>query len=184
MMTTTTTDKVTCRMAAYVAIFLVSLSTLHSASAWRNDRRKFSFDLKFYHFFTHVCVCLYSVWHFLRDAKTHSFLLVDLFRRYRLLDLSRLAPVSRIIQFFFNISFLFLFLRPAKKKKKLSFLRAFPFINNSRTLWLYIFRLSVRLSGLCVYVLRRVCPAAAAAAGARKSKDATYYTRVQVWKYR
>jgi hypothetical protein len=45
MMMTTTTDKVTCRTAAYVAIFLVSLSTLHSASAWRNDRRKFSFDL-------------------------------------------------------------------------------------------------------------------------------------------
>jgi hypothetical protein len=48
MMATTmraTTDKVTCRTAAYVAIFLVyvSLSTLHSASAWRNDRRKFFF---------------------------------------------------------------------------------------------------------------------------------------------
>ncbi|KAI9561935.1 hypothetical protein GHT06_012898 [Daphnia sinensis] len=36
-----TADKVTGRAAAYVAIFLVyvSLSTLHSANAWRNDRR-------------------------------------------------------------------------------------------------------------------------------------------------
>ncbi|KAK4003320.1 hypothetical protein OUZ56_005091 [Daphnia magna] len=53
MMTTSmrpTADKVTSRAAAYVAIFLVyvSLSTLHSANAWRNDRHHacgaFSFE--------------------------------------------------------------------------------------------------------------------------------------------
>lgn len=151
MMTTTTTDKVTCRMAAYVAIFLVSLSTLHSASAWRNDRRKFSFDLKFYHFFTHVCVCLYSVWHFLRDAKTHSFLLVDLFRRYRLLDLSRLAPVSRIIQFFSIFLFCFCFFAQPKTKNS-PFCARFP----SSTIhvpcdYIYFDCLSVCLASVFMY---------------------------------
>jgi hypothetical protein len=179
---TTTTDKVTCRTAAYVAIFLVSLSTLHSASAWRNDRRKFSFDFIFI-FFSRTCVSLLRLTFSSRCENP----LVPLSWFIPPLPPTRLVPLgSRFTNYtiFFNIFFSVFVFSPSQKKKQLSFLRAFPFINNSRTLWLYIFRLSVRLSGLCVYVLRRVCPAAAAAAGARKSKDATYYTRVQVWKYR
>lgn len=165
---TTTTDKVTCRTAAYVAIFLVSLSTLHSASAWRNDRRKFSFDFIFI-FFSRTCVSLLRLTFSSRCENP----LVPLSWFIPPLPPTRLVPLgSRFTNytiFFQYFLFCFCFFAQPKKKKQLSFLRAFPFINNSRTLWLYIFRLSVRLSGLCVYVLRRVCPAAAAAAGARKS---------------
>jgi hypothetical protein len=179
---TTTTDKVTCRTAAYVAIFLVSLSTLHSASAWRNDRRKFSFDFIFI-FFSRTCVSLLRLTFSSRCENP----LVPLSWFIPPLPPTRLVPLgSRFTNYtiFFNISFLFLFFRPAKKKTTLLFARVSLHQQFTYLVIIYISTVCPSVWPLCLCIETCVSSSSSSSGSQKVSKDATYYTRVQVWKYR
>lgn len=125
MMTTTmraTTDKVTSRTAAYVALLLVyvSLSAMHSANAWRNDRSK----LKHHH--------------------RHFFFLLSFFYRCSLLlplDYTFVYPVVR------TMSVLSRSIRLANKKKtyELFFFSSTPLLTFTHNL-LSLFFLSRRIT--------------------------------------